>query len=70
MYKDGKWGTYRHIKLDGPRTVETEYCFVDAGSDLSNTRWIEGPIKITRELQSHKEHYIIYVSRSAENSTN
>lgn len=45
VYKDGQWGTYRHLLLDN---VEVEnphiFCSVETPGDLSSLHWREGHI--------------------------
>lgn len=62
VYKDGKWGTYRHLLLEDTAQIESEHCVanVTTRGDLSSLTWIEGPIKLTEELPSDKE--LVYVS--------
>lgn len=48
IYKNGKWGTYRHLLLDKLKDVESEHSFINfaSGGDVSSLRWEQGPIKI------------------------
>ncbi|CAH0548596.1 unnamed protein product [Brassicogethes aeneus] len=47
VFKNGVWGTYRHLLLDELPQVESEHCFVNVTTrgDLSSLRWIEGPLR-------------------------
>lgn len=62
VYKDGKWGTYRHLLLENTEQIESEHCVgnVITRGDLSSLSWIEGPIKSNEELPSDMQ--LIYVS--------
>lgn len=44
VYKNGKWGTYRHLKLDVPYHKAVDNCFasVRVKGNLSSFYWIEG----------------------------
>lgn len=53
VYKNGKWGTYRHLLLDSASEVEAEHCYVNVTTrgDLSSLRWIEGPLQATTTMK-------------------
>lgn len=57
VFKNGKWGTYRHLLLD--KTVEDarENCFVNVMTrgDLSSLKWIEGPVGTREDPESNNE---------------
>lgn len=44
IFKNGKWGSYRHLLLEKEITVEREHCYVNTilRGDLSALKWIEG----------------------------
>lgn len=49
VYKNGNWGSFRHLKLDGNTSVPTlpvEHAYVNAltKGDLASLKWIEGPL--------------------------
>lgn len=46
VFKDGKWGTYRHLLLKNELTVTREHCEAVVGTkeDLSSIRWAEGTL--------------------------
>uniref|UniRef100_A0A1W7RAJ9 Fatty acid synthase n=1 Tax=Hadrurus spadix TaxID=141984 RepID=A0A1W7RAJ9_9SCOR len=52
VYKDGQWGSFRHISLHTGQSVMTEHAFVNVltRGDLSSLRWIESPIKYQKSL--------------------
>ncbi|KAF7272913.1 hypothetical protein GWI33_014349 [Rhynchophorus ferrugineus] len=47
VYKNGHWGTYRHLLLDDHNRTEAEHCFLNSLSrgDLSSLKWLEGSIR-------------------------
>ncbi|KAF5287178.1 hypothetical protein FQR65_LT12307 [Abscondita terminalis] len=53
VYKNGCWGTYRHIPIKQNVMVEREHIFnnVLTKGDLSSLRWLEGPLKTTTHAQ-------------------
>lgn len=63
VYKNGQWGTFRHLPLEDSNIVESEHCFVNIISrgDLSSFTWIEGALthRTTPELGEE----LIYVSK-------
>jgi len=44
IYIDGKWGSYRHLPLDGCATVTVPHAWVKimTTGDLSSFKWLEG----------------------------
>ncbi|XP_031628812.1 fatty acid synthase-like [Contarinia nasturtii] len=46
VYKNGGWGTFRHLKLDEVSKVPVEHAYVNAliKGDLSSLSWIESPL--------------------------
>ncbi|XP_065221123.1 fatty acid synthase-like isoform X2 [Planococcus citri] len=46
VYKDGKWGSYYHLKLDLEDRVECSHAFsvLEEHGNLSSFKWIEGPL--------------------------
>ncbi|XP_023311358.1 fatty acid synthase [Anoplophora glabripennis] len=67
VYKNNKWGTYRHLLLDKQNLVESEHCFVNltVPGDLSSLRWFEGPLCHQTSVSS--ENKLIYVYYAALN---
>lgn len=55
VYKDGKWGTYRHLLLNN-ENLQKGHCFVNitVRGDLSSLRWIEGPLSTKAALEPGK----------------
>nr|XP_028572050.1 fatty acid synthase [Podarcis muralis] len=48
VYRDGKWGSFRHLQLKQAQPQElTEYAFVNVltRGDLSSLRWIASPLR-------------------------
>lgn len=56
VYKDGKWGTYRHLPLEVSSTVESQHAYVNAlkRGDLSTLKWIEGPLRFDAGVETGK----------------
>lgn len=48
VFKDGEWGTYRHLLLEETGKVESQHSFADMTTvgDLSSFRWVEGPLTL------------------------
>lgn len=46
VYKNGIWGSYRHLLLENVDNVDTPHAYVNTlvRGDLSTLRWIEGPL--------------------------
>ncbi|XP_050299271.1 fatty acid synthase-like isoform X2 [Anthonomus grandis grandis] len=59
VFKNGSWGTYRHLILDDVPEVESEHCYANSTvrGDLSSIKWIEGPLKI----QNNKNQNIVKI---------
>ncbi|XP_050502321.1 fatty acid synthase isoform X2 [Diabrotica virgifera virgifera] len=65
IWKDNKWGTYRHLLLKNLDTVESEHCFgnITVRGDLSSLRWIESTYKYDMVVPTEKQLvYIHYAS--------
>lgn len=54
IYKDGMWGTYRHVKLQKTSHTVCDNCFAGftGRGDLSSLSWIQGP----SQQQSERDH--------------
>ncbi|NXY81485.1 FAS synthase, partial [Alcedo cyanopectus] len=55
VYRDGKWGSFRHLPLQQAHTQQlTEYAYVNAltRGDLSSLRWIASPLQHFRATSS------------------
>lgn len=53
VYKNGTWGTFRHLKLKNQKadaTLPVEHAYVNAltKGDLASLRWIEGPLSMDK----------------------
>lgn len=51
VYKNGAWGTFRHLRLKNQKAIPTlpvEHAYVNAltKGDLASLRWIEGPLSM------------------------
>lgn len=46
VYKNGTWGSYRHLLLENIGTIKTHHAYVNTlvRGDLSSLRWIEGSL--------------------------
>lgn len=44
IWKDGSWGTYRHLAMPEENLVESEHCYVNVTTrgNLSTQKWLEG----------------------------
>ncbi|KAJ8919484.1 hypothetical protein NQ315_002105, partial [Exocentrus adspersus] len=62
VYKDGQWGTYRHLLLQNTDVVESEHCFanVTLRGDLSSLKWIEGPLRNDMKVQPERNLIHVY----------
>lgn len=62
VYKNGKWGTYRHLPLSECMVVSRQHCFanVTTRGDLSSFAWIEGPL--SSDSMNSEEAVLVYVS--------
>ncbi|KAJ8919478.1 hypothetical protein NQ315_002099 [Exocentrus adspersus] len=62
VYKDGQWGTYRHLLLQKADVVESEHCFanVTLRGDLSSLKWIEGPLRNDMKVQLERNLIHVY----------
>ncbi|CRK93737.1 CLUMA_CG007265, isoform A [Clunio marinus] len=60
VYKNGTWGTFRHLKLDNVvgATLPVEHAYVNAltKGDLASLKWIEGPLSFDRPTSDDKRH--------------
>ncbi|XP_054249700.1 fatty acid synthase [Indicator indicator] len=63
VYRDGKWGSFRHLPLQQAQPQElTEYAYVNVltRGDLSSLRWIASPLRhfrSTADVQLCKVYY-------------
>lgn len=64
VFKDGTWGTYRHLLLEQAALVEREHCFAHSTvrGDLSSLKWLEGPLNTKSVMEL--ERTLVYVSIS------
>nr|CAD7400388.1 unnamed protein product [Timema cristinae] len=49
VYKNGNWGSFRHLALQENAAIKVPHCYVNVTTrgDLSSLRWLEGNIKTT-----------------------
>ncbi|KAF9408342.1 hypothetical protein HW555_011931 [Spodoptera exigua] len=68
VYKDGHWGTYRHLLLNDLETVRADHAYVNALTigDLSSLKWVEGRIRENHVFKD-KEKLLIHVYCAALN---
>lgn len=68
VYKDGKWGSYRHLLLQENALVETHHKYVNVltRGDLSSLAWLEGNIRLD-ELSFSKDEDLVTIYYSALN---
>ncbi|XP_014239844.1 fatty acid synthase-like [Cimex lectularius] len=47
VFKDGKWGTYRHLKIEMEEEVKAEYVFAAplVKGDVSSVKWLQGNVE-------------------------
>ncbi|VEN39582.1 unnamed protein product [Callosobruchus maculatus] len=65
VLKEGKWGTYRHLRLSDIRELENEHFIanVTVRGDLSSLKWLEGPLNHKMKTPSEKSMvYICYAT--------
>ncbi|KAJ8963948.1 hypothetical protein NQ314_005279 [Rhamnusium bicolor] len=62
IYKNGQWGTYRHLLLNKLNDVKREHCFayVTVRGDLSSIKWIEGPLRHDAALDPQDKLVYVY----------
>lgn len=53
VFKDGRWGTFRHLPIQKDSMVTTKHCFARTvvTGDLSTVKWFEGPLN-NKSIQS------------------
>lgn len=58
IYKDGQWGTYRHLRLKELAKYPAEHSYLNATTrgDLSSLNFVEGPLRANQGKQ------LVYVS--------
>lgn len=55
VYRDGVWGTYRHLSLPKVEYVENDHIFAEVTvGDLSTTRWVQGDLTPRTQLDSEE----------------
>ncbi|CAG2053808.1 unnamed protein product, partial [Timema podura] len=68
VYRNGVWGSYRHIRLDDHHDsalLQVEHAYINAMTrgDLASLRWIEGPLSFyCPEQNPNKELCHVYYS--------
>lgn len=64
VFKNGKWGTYRHLLLEREILVNRQHSYVNATlrGDISSLRWIEGDL--TKESVMEPEETLVQVSEN------
>ncbi|XP_060532677.1 fatty acid synthase-like isoform X2 [Cylas formicarius] len=61
VFKNGTWGTYRHLLVERLKATDFEHCYVNSRvrGDLSSLTWIQGTLSSKTRLSS--EQVLIYV---------
>nr|WIW72532.1 fatty acid synthase [Kerria lacca] len=56
VYKNGVWGSYRHLILENVDNVSTAHAYVNTlvRGDLTTLRWIEGPLDPKKHVSKGK----------------
>ncbi|CAB0015644.1 unnamed protein product, partial [Nesidiocoris tenuis] len=70
VYKDGKWGTYRHTLLDANKKIQSPHMYLSwlTRGDLSSLTWLEGRLSRPRLLKEIKDQKkLIYTEYAALN---
>ncbi|CAH0548595.1 unnamed protein product [Brassicogethes aeneus] len=62
VYKNGTWGTYRHLALEENPQVLTEHRYVNISTrgDLSSLKWFEGHLSAKYEMPPEKTLVFTY----------
>ncbi|XP_018580299.2 fatty acid synthase, partial [Anoplophora glabripennis] len=60
VYKNGEWGTLRHLPLEDLKIVESEQCFVNITN--RGVKWTEGPLRHDAVPDAGKELIYVYYS--------
>ncbi|KAJ3652398.1 hypothetical protein Zmor_018367 [Zophobas morio] len=64
IYKDGSWGTYRHLRLEEIPKINSEhsYAYFKNIGDISSFQWLEGPLKKEMPLKEGRILALSYYS--------
>ncbi|KAG5867089.1 hypothetical protein JTB14_013864 [Gonioctena quinquepunctata] len=65
VFKNGVWGSYRHLLVGDLNRVESEHClaYPKLRGDLSSLQWIEGPLHHKMNIPPEKKLiYVYYVA--------
>ncbi|XP_077296458.1 fatty acid synthase-like [Arctopsyche grandis] len=59
VFKDGQWGSYRHLVLEELQDYPAEHAYVNVTTrgDLSSLRWIEGDLSVEKETNLAHVYY-------------
>lgn len=62
VYRNGQWGTYRHLLIHDDRYAEREHAYVNVltRGDLSTLKWIEGPLNFNSIMRPEKTLVHVY----------
>ncbi|CAG9857586.1 unnamed protein product [Phyllotreta striolata] len=54
VYKNGRWGTYRHLLLDEDQKTDNEHYLakIMVRGDLSTFKWVQGPLSLNAPLKA------------------
>lgn len=64
IYKNGTWGTYRHLPINSAKNVKAQHVFVNqiTTGDLSSLRWMQGEIQCAQAQEIPAELKLVEVS--------
>lgn len=57
VWRNGQWGTYRHLLLEEINPSQYEHCLVNTQvkGDLSSLTWVQGPLSAFTEMKREEE---------------
>ncbi|XP_050299399.1 fatty acid synthase-like [Anthonomus grandis grandis] len=52
VFKNGQWGTYRHLLLESTAKHQVQHCYLNTllRGDMSSLSWIEGPLTVNTPM--------------------
>lgn len=67
VFKNGSWGTYRHLLIKEDRVAEREHAYMNVltRGDLSTLKFIEGPLSF--DTKTHPEKMLVHVYSTSVN---
>ncbi|XP_030748833.1 fatty acid synthase-like isoform X2 [Sitophilus oryzae] len=69
VYKNGQWGTYRHLLFDQSNIIQREHYYLNSliRGDLKSLTWIEGPLSLENPTCKEPEETWVAVYYAALN---